>query len=203
MIKSGFSKFTKSSEQCKIPVDEIQIKPANRYQGNYIKFVLNLMSCTLKENQARCRMQQKNYGSDKLFSCNYLVPYEAFKSLYLQCDPKNLLKTLEQLASRKDVTTEVKRPWRQTAGDNDLISFIIQKQPLRGVPRKRYSKICSKFTGERLHRSVISIKLQSSFLQKQPPKGVLKKRCSENMQQIYRRISMPKCDFNKVAKQLY
>ena len=25
------------------------------------------------------------------------------------------------------------------------------------------------------------------------------KRCSENMQQIYRRIPMPKCDFNKVA----
>ena len=88
MIKSGFSKFTKSSEQCKIPVDEIQIKPANRYQGNYIRFVLNLMSCNLKENQARFRMQQKNYGSDKLFSCNYLVPYEAFKSLYLLCDLK-------------------------------------------------------------------------------------------------------------------
>ena len=32
---------------------------------------------------------------------------------------------------------------------------------------------------------------------------VLKKRCSENMQQIYRRILMPTCDFNNVAKQLY
>ena len=29
------------------------------------------------------------------------------------------------------------------------------------------------------------------------------KRCSENMQQIYRRTPMPKCDFNKVALQLY
>ena len=28
------------------------------------------------------------------------------------------------------------------------------------------------------------------------------KRCSENMQQIYSRTLMPKCDFNKVAKQL-
>ena len=35
--------------------------------------------------------------------------------------------------------------------------------------------------------------------QKQPSRGVLMKRCSENMQQIYRRTSMPKCDFNKVA----
>ena len=39
--------------------------------------------------------------------------------------------------------------------------------------------------------------------QEQPPRGVLKERCSENMHQIYRRTPMPKCDFNKVAKQLY
>ena len=28
-------------------------------------------------------------------------------------------------------------------------------------------------------------------------------RCSENMLQIYRKTPMPKCDFNKAAKQLY
>ena len=39
--------------------------------------------------------------------------------------------------------------------------------------------------------------------QKQPPIGVPRKKCSENMQQIYRRTPMPKCDFNKVALQLY
>ena len=38
--------------------------------------------------------------------------------------------------------------------------------------------------------------------QKQPPRGVVSKSCSENMQQIYRRTPMPKCDFNKVALQL-
>ena len=37
------------------------------------------------------------------------------------------------------------------------------------------------------------------YIQKQPSRGVLRKRCSENMQQIYRRTPMPKCDFNKVA----
>ena len=36
-------------------------------------------------------------------------------------------------------------------------------------------------------------------IQKQPLGGVPRKRCSENMQQIYRRTPMPKCDFNKVA----
>ena len=37
------------------------------------------------------------------------------------------------------------------------------------------------------------------LMQKQPPRDFPKKRCSENMQQIYRRIPMPKCDFSKVA----
>ena len=43
----------------------------------------------------------------------------------------------------------------------------------------------------------------SLMVQKQPPRVVRKKRSSENMQQIYRRTPMLKCDFNKVAKQLY
>ena len=34
-------------------------------------------------------------------------------------------------------------------------------------------------------------------------RGVLKKKCSENMQQIYRRTPMLKCDINKIALQLY
>ena len=41
------------------------------------------------------------------------------------------------------------------------------------------------------------------FRSSPPSRGVLKKRCLENMQQIYRRTPMPKCDFNKVTKQLY
>ena len=41
------------------------------------------------------------------------------------------------------------------------------------------------------------------YKQKQPSRGVLIKRCSENMQQIYRRTSIFKSDFNNVAKQLY
>ena len=42
----------------------------------------------------------------------------------------------------------------------------------------------------------------SILFQKHPSIGVLIKRLSENMQQIYRRTPMSKCDFNKVAKQL-
>ena len=40
-------------------------------------------------------------------------------------------------------------------------------------------------------------------IKKQPSRGVPRKRCFENMQYVYRRTRMPKCDFNKVAKQLY
>ena len=39
--------------------------------------------------------------------------------------------------------------------------------------------------------------------QKQPPRVVPRKRRYENMQHIYRRTPMPKCDFNKVALQLF
>ena len=38
-----------------------------------------------------------------------------------------------------------------------------------------------------------------SVFQKQSPRGVLKKRCSENIQQMYRRTPMPKCNFNKIS----
>ena len=41
------------------------------------------------------------------------------------------------------------------------------------------------------------------IIQEEPFRGVLEKKCSENMQQIYRRTPMTKCDFNKVALQLY
>ena len=34
-------------------------------------------------------------------------------------------------------------------------------------------------------------------------RGAIRKKCSENIQQIHSSTPMPKCDFNKVAKQLY
>ena len=37
------------------------------------------------------------------------------------------------------------------------------------------------------------------FNQKQPSRGVHIKRRSENVQQVYERKPMPKCDYNKVA----
>ena len=45
---------------------------------------------------------------------------------------------------------------------------------------------------------LLTFYIQYNHFQKQPSRGVLKKRCFENMQQIYRRISMLKCDFNKI-----
>ena len=41
------------------------------------------------------------------------------------------------------------------------------------------------------------------FKYKAAVRVVLKKRFSENMQHIYRRIPILKCDFNKAAMQLY
>ena len=44
--------------------------------------------------------------------------------------------------------------------------------------------------------------VDDNTLQKQLLRGVPRKRCSENMQQIYRRTPMPKCDFNKLLETL-
>ena len=43
------------------------------------------------------------------------------------------------------------------------------------------------------------VKYGYKSLLRQPYRGVLKNRCSENIQQIYRRIPMPKIDLIKVA----
>ena len=48
---------------------------------------------------------------------------------------------------------------------------------------------------------IVTFLLLFGSFQKQPPRGAPRKRCSENIQQIYRRTPMPKCAFNKVAKQ--
>ena len=47
------------------------------------------------------------------------------------------------------------------------------------------------------------MKYSSWDSQKQLPRGNFRKTCSGNMQQIYRRTPMPKCDFNIVPLQLY
>ena len=50
---------------------------------------------------------------------------------------------------------------------------------------------------EKLHKLIKMIALN----QKQSSRDVLAKRCHENMQQIYSRTTIPKCDFNKIALQ--
>ena len=54
-------------------------------------------------------------------------------------------------------------------------------------------------TGQLARKPHTIIKSIFSQIKKQPTRAELKKRCSENMQQIYRRTPMPKCDFNNVV----
>ena len=46
-------------------------------------------------------------------------------------------------------------------------------------------------------------KMCMSKVRSSRPEVFFKKSCSENMQQIYRKILMPKCNFNKVDLKLY
>ena len=61
----------------------------------------------------------------------------------------------------------------------------------------------STLDADHLSSGIIPLKLTIVTKNKQPSASALKKRCSENMQQIYRRTLMLKCDFNKFAMQIY
>ena len=61
--------------------------------------------------------------------------------------------------------------------------------------------LCFSFEVSKVFRRILQFLWQvksKGNLQKQPSRGVLKKRFSENMQPIYTRTPMPKCNFNKV-----
>ena len=73
---------------------------------------------------------------------------------------------------------------------NYLPNFAIALAPRSNTKLSHFVKMLSHF--------VISVPLCNK--QKQPSSGALRKVCSENMQQIYRRKPMPKCNFNKVVK---
>ena len=60
------------------------------------------------------------------------------------------------------------------------------------------SQIKSVSTKDYLSGILILNKEERDKWKQQPPRGVPRKRRSENMQEIYRIIPMPKCDFNKV-----
>ena len=86
---------------------------------------------------------------------------------------------------------------------------------------KKFSRICCQFHGKGIyykvkHQGNIHIYIKSGCITKKQPwvallrsshpvffKSVLKKRCSENIQQIYRRTPMSKCDFNKVSETIF
>ena len=88
------------------------------------------------------------------------------------------------------------------------IVFYVKTQHLLYLVKARLSKsIIKKSTAALVWLSFVgwgtalSQRKSRYKKQNQPPRGVLKKRCSENMQQIYRRTPMLKCNFNKVAFQ--
>ena len=76
-----------------------------------------------------------------------------------------------------------------------LFVFIVQIKVQTSMTRVwEWKMSCSNCSREYKTKSKVSEAATQS---------VPRKRCSENRQQIYRRTPMLKCNFNKVAKQLY
>ena len=80
--------------------------------------------------------------------------------------------------------------------NNYFIEFMIEAMTeadaMDSLPRSLFRKVLW------IHRKTTAMESCFSKVKKHSSRGVLRKRCFENMQQIYRGPSMPKCDFNKV-----
>ena len=89
--------------------------------------------------------------------------------------------------------------------ENDISEDNVAKESLKLKWRRQKTKSTYFANNQRLwiKFNFDSQKIKDLFgsdgiQQKQPSRGVLRKRCSENMQQIYRRTPMSKCEFNKL-----
>ena len=89
--------------------------------------------------------------------------------------------------------------------ENDITENNVAKEGLNWKWRRQKTKSTYFANNQRLwiKFNFDSQKIKDLFgsdgiQQKQPSRGVLRKRCSENMQQIYRRTSMSKCELNKL-----
>ena len=108
------------------------------------------------------------------------VPWEDFGKSKLNSNTQWLFKKTHLHVSQTELTS-----------GND------QKQPLRNC------EVFSKKGALSCHISILQTLVDLLWIrrlfQKQPSRVVLSKRCSENMQQIYKKTPMPKCNFKKVA----
>ena len=99
----------------------------------------------------------------------------------------------------------MKKFWLRTCRDR-----VSRPYQIKRCPQERHN-ITLYLINPSLHQNSVNIRLKddkaqvsqkirnSNNHQKQPFSGVFRKRCSENMHQFYRRITMPKCDFNKIG----
>ena len=116
---------------------------------------------------------------------NQIVLFEIFYKRF-----RNIKETTSRLAL--EIYIEVYEPSENTVLLNKIIKCI-------SITRHQYKKIELCMVQKLVESDVEGMKI----IQKHPSKGILRKMCSENMQQIYRRAPIPKCDFNTVTLQLY
>ena len=94
-----------------------------------------------------------------------------------------------------------------SSADLSICYFPLRKLRVKSAILNKWSQrqiyqLCQRKVGLFSDDIMCNLSIAPMLLQKESL-GVLRKSCSEKMQQIYRRAPMPKCDFNKVAKQLY
>ena len=144
------------------------------------------MDALLQSVQGKCKLHLFVYDTIfKFIKC--ILMFVSFQVNLNQCYCASIFISLFAISCQQKVYTHYL----------GLIFFWKSKK------RKKRKITSMNFCRNKLRRCFHSKFFWNIPQQKQPPKGVLKKRFSENMQQIYRRTHMLKCNFNKVAMKLY
>ena len=145
---------------------------------------------------------------------NFLVYFYSKKILqnFLSCNEQKVTKNEQNVTSNEQKLTSNEQKVQPRMKTPNILLFL-PRITLNKLNVKSFFITLISFllfqlrnTIERLIKArlhgpieILYLFLAEDFkLQKRPFRGVLEKRCSENMQQIYRRTPMPKCDFNKV-----
>ena len=159
-----------------------QYRLLDKWLQNQIDFV-NISDDDVEEEEDAGDLSDKNVKRCEDFTKNGLLNIDFFHGNAIN-DFENFS---TDIANSKDY-----RYFNSIESANRLLNKISNK----GKEIEEFVKLADKIGEEDPQAKPVS---SMWLIQKQSSRGVFRKRCSENMQQIYRRALMPKCDFNKVG----
>ena len=113
-----------------------------------------------------------------------------YQNLLFTCVPH------ETTALQSDIFNKRKRHIIENNVAKEVLNLKWRRQKMKTTYFANYQRLWTKFNFD--SQKTKDLCGSEGIQQKQSSRVVLRKRCSENMQQIYRRTPMSKCEFNKL-----